>query len=530
MYSVCLCLTAIMSTTSVAANHTMDDAMSSNQHPDIFSSSQYSAGQWNFLEQDRPAAQRVIGDFSDVKSKKNQYIDVPELGGQVGLISQLQEKRIGEKVLRQVRHSLPVLQDAWLEDQLSEIFASIYAQTGLGQPIALVIVGDPQINAFAVPGGLFAINSGLLTTANHLDEVAGVMAHEIAHVTQRHYSRSKEAFKGQGLLSLAGLLAGIAVASQSPDAGAAVMLGSQAALMDQQLSYSRNQEREADRVGMQYMNIAGYNPESMADFFELMQRSSIRLSYMPDFWLTHPLTTERMSEARIRARQYAKPKNYDASQNNMRAERQQRFDMIRWRVSVLSGYANIQQLKVVAAQDTGAALALATHYIRQSEFKDAKKILDQIQANATQKNLYFLTLSDWYKAQGQYTQALATILPYYQIAPENRALALQVAEIYILNQQPDQAIHILQPLSQQAPQNVTIWQLLQRAASLQTNSPVQAVNVLRYRAEAQFWSGQEEEGIKSLIHAQRLLKDTSSLKVRVESRLEEMQNTRQLKL
>lgn len=101
-----------------------------------------------------------------------------------------------------------------------------------------------------------------------MDEVAGVMAHEVAHVTQRHYSRSKEDFKGQGLLTLAGILAGIAVASQSPDAGAAVMLGSQAAMLDRQLSYSREQEREADRVGMQYMAIAGYNPESMADFLK----------------------------------------------------------------------------------------------------------------------------------------------------------------------------------------------------------------------------------------------------------------------
>ncbi|MFB0982716.1 MAG: M48 family metallopeptidase, partial [Acinetobacter towneri] len=82
-----------------------------------------------------------------------------------------------------------------------------------------------------------------------------------------------------------------------------VMMGSQAALMDQQLTYSRNQEREADRIGMQYMYSAGYNPQSMADFFEVMHRTTSRVSFLPDFWFTHPLTTERMSEARLRANQ-----------------------------------------------------------------------------------------------------------------------------------------------------------------------------------------------------------------------------------
>jgi predicted Zn-dependent protease len=136
------------------------------------------------------------------------------------------------------------------------------------------------------------------------------MAHEIAHVSQRHYSRSQEAFKGQGLLALAGILVGAAIAAQTKsDAGAAVMLGTQAALMDNQLTYSRNQEREADRIGMQYMYAAGYNPQSMADFFETMNRSTSRLSYLPDFWMTHPLTSERMSESRLRANQFPKVKS-----------------------------------------------------------------------------------------------------------------------------------------------------------------------------------------------------------------------------
>ncbi|MFS1585165.1 M48 family metalloprotease, partial [Acinetobacter radioresistens] len=197
-------------------------------------------------------------------------VEVPDIGGGVGLIDQQQERFIGEKVYREVHKQMPVMQNPWLEDQLYSIFTRILSQTQAGQPIGLVLIKDSQINAFAVPGGLFAINTGMVTSARNIDEVAGVMAHEIAHVTQRHYSRSKEAFKGQGLLALAGVLVGAAIASQADgEAGTAVMLGTQAALMDKQLTYSRNQEREADRIGMQYMYSAGYNPQGMADFFEL---------------------------------------------------------------------------------------------------------------------------------------------------------------------------------------------------------------------------------------------------------------------
>ena len=466
--------------------------------------------------------------------QKHHYLDIPEIGSGVGLISRNEEQRIGEKVLREVRAKLPVLQDAWLEDELNYIFSGVYGQSGLGAPIALVVVRDKQINAFAVPGGLFAINAGLISSAKNMDEVAGVMAHEVAHVTQRHYSRSKEDFKGQGLLTLAGILAGIAVASQSPDAGAAVMLGSQAAMLDRQLSYSREQEREADRVGMQYMAIAGYNPESMADFFETMHRQTSQLSFLPDFWLTHPLTADRMSEARLRARQYDyKSTNYTLNHKNTQ---QVLFEIIRWRVAVLSGYVNLTQLRSLAPRSHGAALALAHYYIEQSQYGDAKKLLESVKPNAVEKTLYQLTWSDWYKANVQYQQALDAVLSLYRVMPEHRALAMQVAEIYILQGNGDQAHQILNRLSQSNPRDVAVWQALQRAENVRSktaiNQEFQTINSLRYRAEAQFWSGEEENAIKSLLHAQRLIKEKNnvSLKAKIESRLKYMQDARALRI
>ena len=461
-------------------------------------------------------------DWTHATAEKNQYIDVPDIGsGQVGLLSRQTEREIGEKVLRQVRQQLPEIQDAWLEDEIYQIFASIYSQTTMGKPIALILLREPQINAFAVPGGLFAINAGTITSVKSLDEIAGVMAHEIAHVTQRHYSRSKESFKGQGLLSLVGLLEGIAISSQSPDAGAAVMLGTQAVLLDKQLAYSREQEREADRVGMQYLAIAGYNPESMADFFETMQRSTSRLSYLPDFWLTHPLTSERMSEARLRARQYP-------VQSYQSIQKQQLFDLIRWRTAVLAGSADLAQLKALAPRHPAVALALASYYIQQAQYVEAKQILDKFQPNSLQKNLYTLIQTDLAIGQQHYEGALNHILPAYRIAPENRAMTLKLAEVYILKQQPQEAIRLLNDLTLRFPSDVHMWQLLQQAESL-SDSPVRAINVLRYRAEVQFWNGHEEEAIKSLLHAQRLAQEPLSLNAKIAARLQAMQEARQFK-
>src|SRR5690606_8991243 len=202
-------------------------------------------------------------DFNQV----NVQFSVPDIGTGVGLLDQQKEKMIGEKVYREVHKQMPVLQNPWLEDQLLSVFSHILSQTQLQQPIGLLVINDPQINAFAVPRGLFAINAGLINSARNIDEVAGVMAHEIAHVTQRHYSRSQDVCRWEVLFVVAGSLVGDLVESKADgDVGAAVMLGSRAALMDKQLTYRRNLERVADRIGMQYMYLFGYNPHRMADF------------------------------------------------------------------------------------------------------------------------------------------------------------------------------------------------------------------------------------------------------------------------
>ena len=449
--------------------------------------------------------------------------EVPDIGSGIGLLDQQKEKLIGEKVYREVHRQMPTIQDAWLEDQFLQVFSGILSQTQLGQPIGLVIIKDPQINAFAVPGGLFALNTGLITSAKNLDEIAGVMAHEIAHVAQRHYSRSQEAFKGQGLLALAGIIVGAAIASQADsEVGSAVMLGTQAALMDKQLSYSRNQEREADRIGMQFMYAAGYNPQSMADYFETMHRATSRVSFLPDFWLTHPLTTERMSEARLRANQLpqVRSKIYDLD-----------FDILKWYTQVVSNQATEIQLQALANQKNIAGLlALSKFYLMQGDYAQAQSNLDLVKVKLKSHILVPLIQTDIYLGQNKFDQAYDSISSLQKTMPENRALSYKLVEVLIRQGKIDQAQTLVQRFIRKNQRDIQGWQLLQQATNLDKSSPLQAVNVLCYRAEAEYWSGYEENAIKSMLHAQRLAKGNLAMSAKIDSRLKQMQDDRRMKI
>lgn len=458
-----------------------------------------------------------------LQTQNSTQFEVPEIGSGVGFIDQQKEKTIGEKVYRQVQQQMPVLQDPWLEDQFMLVFSKILSQTQLSQPVGLLVIKDAQINAFAVPGGMFALNSGMITASSNMDEVASVMGHEIAHVTQRHYSRSQEAFKGQGLLALAGIIVGAALASKADgDIGGAVMMGTQAALMDKQLSYSRNQEREADRIGMQFMYGAGYDPESMADFFETMHRSTSRLSFLPDFWLTHPLTTERMSEARLRANQFPKVP-FRAQQSD--------FDIIKWYTAVISGQATDRQLLALAQSNNLAGLlALSEFYLLQGDYDNAQTQLNLAKKVNAEHTLVTLIQTDIYLGRNKLDDAYQTIITKQIITPENRALSYKLAEVYIRQQKPKEAEQLVNRFVNKNNKDIIGWQLLQQAANLDKKNPMRTVNVLRNRAEVQYWSGDEENAIKSLLHAKRLAKENNAMSARIDTRLKVMQDERKLKI
>ncbi|MBK7300427.1 MAG: M48 family metalloprotease [Moraxellaceae bacterium] len=219
-----------------------------------------------------------------------------------------QEYAIGRQFLRELRATTPVLSDPLLNNYLENLsYKLAFAAQSEHQQLQLVLLPDRNINAFAVMGGVIGVNAGLLLHADNEAEVAAVLAHELAHIDQHHYARATQAQSNDNMLYLAALLTSIALASVSnSDAGLALGLSTQAALIDKQLGFSRLHEREADHIGMQTLVAAGFSPQAMADFFVKMDKQARVLGLMPEFLLTHPLSQERIADSTLRARQLPK--------------------------------------------------------------------------------------------------------------------------------------------------------------------------------------------------------------------------------
>jgi len=455
-----------------------------------------------------------------------QPIELPDLGSVPSLFQQQQERKIGEAILREINQHAPVFDDPWVQDELMALFNQINAQAGLAAPVAFLVLRDPQINAFAVPGGLVAMHTGLILNARNMDEVAGVMAHEVAHVSQRHFSRRQEDLKYNKWLPLGGILAGILMSKTDGDAATAAVTGAQALMASQALSYSRDQEREADRIGMQLMYASGFAPSAMSDFFDVMQRrqSSGLISVLPDFLFTHPLSQERMSEARLRASQYPQ-RAVSISQS------QRQFETLKGRIAALSGTVSVASLQAADLTDDASRLTLATRYQIERQFAQARQLAQQVRQRHPDWLVAHLVAAENELAAGQPQAAIEILLPQQRVMPENRSLNLRLAEAYVAAGQPQLALDLLQPLSRRFAQDVLVWQGLHQAVSqLPESSPHKAALMLRYRAEELFWRGQVDTAIVQLERAEVLAKDSQSLQAQINQRIRQMREDRERKL
>lgn len=233
--------------------------------------------------------------------------NLPNIGDSASTeLSQAKEIELGRVLLTEIRRRLPVSNDPELVQYVHALGTRIVSG-GLESnfPFTFLLVENPSINAFAMPGGIIAINSGLLTLTTQESELASVFAHEIAHVTQRHIARNFENAKSFNVVSALTFLGAILASIYNVELGQAALMTSQAGLQQAQLAYSRSFEEEADRVGMHLMVSAGIDPYGMPLFFKRMHKyTQLNHGRLPEFLRTHPLTLARISESEARARQY----------------------------------------------------------------------------------------------------------------------------------------------------------------------------------------------------------------------------------
>lgn len=233
--------------------------------------------------------------------------DLPDLGDSaVGDLPLHEEKRIANLVAKELRQSGEVEDDPEVVDYLNRLGYKLAASSNDSRVhFRFYPIDSPEINAWAIPGGVIGVNMGLIVLTQHESELASVMAHEIGHVTQHHYARMIESQKGQSFLSLASLALAIVAARNNPDAAQGVIAAGQGYQMQRYLSFSRDFEREADRAGMQTLQAAGFDPSAMPTFFDRMQHFYRNVDNGAFAFLrTHPVTTERIADAQARAAEH----------------------------------------------------------------------------------------------------------------------------------------------------------------------------------------------------------------------------------
>ena len=238
-------------------------------------------------------------------------LNLPQMGEPADLVmSPRDEKRIGRGYMRQIRTHLDLVTDPEVNDYVQRLGKKLVAtQPGVNaDDFTFFVVRNPEINAFAIPGGFIGVNSGLITAAANESQLASVMAHEAAHVLQRHIARLYASQGNQGFKTAAAIVAAILISQKSAEAGQAALLTGLAASRQSAINFTRSNEYEADRLGIQLLSDANYNPRGMVDFFEVLRRRiALNVTEQLEFLQTHPLTTNRISEARNNAERLANP-------------------------------------------------------------------------------------------------------------------------------------------------------------------------------------------------------------------------------
>ena len=453
--------------------------------------------------------------YGSWQTSSAEELDLPNLRGQgLSFAEQYENKLLGEWSLRNINSRAKMEHDPWIYETIKEMTWRLNAQARQQAPLGLVIIDNPSINAFAAPGGVIGLNTGTILAASSMDELASVVAHEVAHISQHHYESGADERKKALLMQIGGMLAAIAASAVDGDAAAAVMMGSQTATMNSSMAFSRSNERDADRVGMQIMNQAGYDPRAMPRFFATMnQKSQLNQTanqFLPSFVRSHPLSNERLSESQSRAQRY------DALPLSKQQRHQALFDLLYWRTQSTGEHVSETALTTAAKNSVGAKLALMYWYGEQQRFGEANEIYTELSAlPAAQRQvlepLLSITQSQILTEQNKWQQAAELLESQQRLYPERRDLRLYLAEALTNSNQPAKAQALLKPLTEQQPSDRYAWQSLQLAnekIAKNTESPqlakIATINALRYRSHDQLWSGHYERALTSLTQAKQL--------------------------
>jgi predicted Zn-dependent protease len=390
-------------------------------------------------------------------NKKN---DLPEIGVVASsAISLDKEVLIGDALMRQLRGQAPIINDPLLDEYIQDLGNRLVAQAdNVKFPYTFFILNSPDINAFAFFGGHIGIHTGLIFNARNESELASVLAHEVSHVTQRHIARSIEAKQKSSPLQIASLLGSILVAAVNPEAGMAAISVSNAASAQSSINYTRQNEKEADRVGISILANAGFDPNGASSFFSILAEKNRLKSSSLAFLLTHPLPESRIADARTRAASF-RPRDIPESIN---------FHLAKTRI-LARYYANpkrnIEYFSDILQRQSyvfkrAAEYGLALSYLADEEFEPALKIIDVLLEKHPDNLFYLDTYTDIAIEMNQHQKAIDRLSAQIVHAPFNQVLTLNLANVLIKSGNFDKATSLLKDYLLIKPDNMLAYDLL----------------------------------------------------------------------
>ena len=424
---------------------------------------------------------------------------LPDLGDvSQSEMSPQMERRLGENIMREIRADPTYSDDAEITDYLNNLgYRLVAASADSRQQFNFFLVIDPQVNAFALPGGFVGINSGLILTAQSESELAGVVSHEVAHVTQRHMARMLAQQKQSTVVSIAALAVAVLAARANPDIAQAAVAAAGASSVQSQLNYTRDHEREADRVGFQVLEKAGFDAHAMALFFERMQRATrFYETNAPAYLRTHPLTYERIADMQNRAQnlQYRQvPDTLDFQL--MRAKVRSLQDSPRDALDFFED--SLGERKYLS--ETASRYGLVTALLRVKAYGRAGRELAALRKALPDNPTLDALAARYYVASGDIGTALQTYRDSLRSHPGYRALVYDYAELLLTNGQAGEALKLVESRLQYSVSDYHMYQLQAKCYSALGRRMSQH----RALAEAYYRMGNVRAAIEQLVMAQK---------------------------
>ncbi len=448
-----------------------------------------------------------------------QQIELPEIGGSgAASVTPTEEYKTGQAVVRNIRRAGGVLNDPLIHEYINNLGYSLIANSdSTMKNFYFFMVNDSQINAFALPGGFIGVNYGLLLATESESELASVLAHEIAHITQRHYARAFERGKKSNIPAMAALIAAIILGGKNYQVGEAALATMTARSIQNKLDFTRANEKEADYIGIGLLSASGYDPFAMANFFEkLAKNSRLYGESAPEFLRTHPVTKNRIADARNRARTL--PRHPQKNEKT--------YLLIRSRLRVLTSHDKRKTLAYfrknlaakeyldLDAENYGYALSL----IENKKFKQARKILNKLLQTEPHRIAYLLARASLETRARNYKKAEDIFKNSLALHPDNLPLIQNYAQMLLRAHHYKHARQILRDYLRTDRSEPTLYKLL-----------AEAENKLGHRADANaargeyyYLNGQPHKALNQLQDALKTKGLSFYNSARIESRIQQM--------